>query len=255
MDSIYAAPKVVDDLKDCIFYHTMEIPGYGTVEGHWDLRADPAAYLGRVDLRGKRVLEMGTASGFLCFYMERQGAEVVAYDLSEKQAWDLVPYSRMDMQKATVNSKEIIRKLNNGWWLGHRAHQSKARVVYGDVYHVPKEIGLVDVSVFGSILLHVRDPFMALENALRLTRETVIVSELAPARLDNDPRMMFKPQFETRQPTTTWWALSPPLVQKFIGVLGFERTELTFHTQKFDGADQKIFTIVGHRTAGAPIQA
>jgi hypothetical protein len=254
MDSIYAAPKVVDDLADCRFYHTMEIPGYGTVEGQWDLRADPAAYLGRVDLRGKRVLEMGTASGFLCFYMESQGADVVAYDLSEKQSWDLVPYARLDMQKAKVQNKEIIRKLNNGWWLGHRAHQSKARVVYGDVYHVPEEIGPVDVSLFGSILLHVRDPFTALENALRLTRETVIVTDLPPVRLDNDPRMTFKPQFETCQPTTTWWQLSPPVVQGFLGVLGFERTDLTFHTQKYMGKEQKLFTMVGHRTVGAAVQ-
>ncbi len=253
MSEIYAAPRVVEDLSDCKFYHTMEIPGHGLVEGAWDLRPDPAGYLGHVDLRGKRVLEVGTASGFLCFYMESQGAEVVAYDLSEEQSWDMVPFARFNLAEGRARSKDQIRQLNNGWWLAHRAHQSKARVVYGTVYAIPEEIGPVDIAVFGSILLHVRDPFTALENALRLTRETVIISEISAIRTDNEPRMMFKPDFETRQSVTTWWQFWPPVLQRFVGVLGFERTEVTFSTQKFLGKDQKVFTIVGHRTAGQPI--
>ncbi|MBV9971725.1 MAG: hypothetical protein JO135_00155, partial [Candidatus Eremiobacteraeota bacterium] len=34
----YAEPRTVTNLSDCYFYHTMEIPGYGLVEGQWDLR-------------------------------------------------------------------------------------------------------------------------------------------------------------------------------------------------------------------------
>ena len=52
--------------------------------------------MGKVDLRGKRVLEMETASGFLCFYMESKGAEVVAYDLSPDHLWDIVPFYNID---------------------------------------------------------------------------------------------------------------------------------------------------------------
>src|SRR5262245_36618662 len=77
----YAVPRTVTDPADCYFYHTMEIPGHGLVEGEWDLRPGVEAYLGGIDFRGKRVLEVGTASGFLCFQMEARGAEVVAFDL------------------------------------------------------------------------------------------------------------------------------------------------------------------------------
>ena len=80
--SVYAEPRTVTDLEECYFYHSMEIPGYGLVEGPWDLRGGVDDYLGNVDLNGKRVLEVGTASGFLCFTMEGRGADVVAYDLS-----------------------------------------------------------------------------------------------------------------------------------------------------------------------------
>ena len=60
----------------------MTVAGLGTITGEWDLRANVRAYLGGVALQGKRVLEIGTASGFLCFAMERMGAEVISYDLS-----------------------------------------------------------------------------------------------------------------------------------------------------------------------------
>ena len=62
--------------------------------------------------------------------------------------------------------KAIIKRLNNAFWLCHKAYNSKAKVVYGTVYEIPEEIGMVDISTFGSILLHVRDPFLALQNAL-----------------------------------------------------------------------------------------
>ncbi len=64
-DSIFAAPKSVENLEDCHFYHTIEIPGFRPVEGEWDLRNRVEDYLGHAEFKGKRVLEIGTASGVL----------------------------------------------------------------------------------------------------------------------------------------------------------------------------------------------
>jgi len=175
----YAAPQAVTDLSQCYFYHTIDIPGHGTVEGPWDLRAGIDAYLGGVDLRGKRVLELGTASGFVCFQMELRGAEVVAYDLNGDLAHhqDLVPYLSEDLRRAAAEWSSLIHLINNAYWLCHRAFGSSARVVYGTVYDVPEAIGEVDVATFGCILLHLRDPFRALQSALRLVRDTVVITE------------------------------------------------------------------------------
>src|SRR4051794_38706299 len=172
----YAAPRTVTDLADCYFYHTMEVPGHGLVEGEWDLRAGVDAYLGGVELRGRRVLEIGTASGFLCFEMERRGADVVAFDLAPDQIPDLVP-SAADPDQRACEHREHMHRLTNGFWLCHRAFASRARVVYGNVYAVPEQIGPVDVATFGCVLLHLRDPFLALSSALRITRQTAIVTE------------------------------------------------------------------------------
>jgi SAM-dependent methyltransferase len=175
----YASPREVTDLAECYFYHTIEIPGVGLVEGPWDLRGGIDDYLGRVDFRGKRVLELGTASGFACFHMESRGAEVIAYDLGADLAHhqNVVPFARSPLEPKLAEYSSLIHLINNGYWFCHRAFASKARVVYGSVYEVPRSIGVVDVAVFGSILLHLRDPFQALSSALRLVRETVVLTE------------------------------------------------------------------------------
>ena len=73
--SPYAEPRTVTSLDDCYFYHTVEIPGHSVVTGEWDLRPGLDAYLGHFDFAGKRVLDVGAASGILSFHVERQGAE------------------------------------------------------------------------------------------------------------------------------------------------------------------------------------
>lgn len=273
---VEAAPRAVDDVSACDFYHSMDIPGHGSVEGQWDLRNTLGAYLGGVDLSGKRVLELGTADGYISFEIERQGAEVVSYDLSPDYRWDVVPYARSALSSARTADpghwltteerfKAGIGRLNNAYWLGHRAYGSKARVVYGDVYSVPEEVGEVDVALFGAILLHTRDPFAALQSPLRLTRETVVVTEMrdrlslppAVSRLKNvlprrvrQPAMRFLPDWRTGRDPDGWWRLSPELIVDFVGVLGFEETTVSYHTQLYKGRPRKMFTVVGRRTAG-----
>src|SRR5262249_55575765 len=132
---IYARPLEVAGPEECAFYHTMDIPGVGTVHGSWDLRGRLDEYLGGVEFKGKRVLELGTASGILCFHMEARGAEVVAFDLAPDRLWDFVPLPRMeDPERYTREGLAFFKRLHRSFWLGHRAHASKARVVHGSIY-------------------------------------------------------------------------------------------------------------------------
>jgi len=87
----YATPRKIQSLSDCYFYHTIDLPGYGTVEGEFDFRDRPGEYLGDIGFENKRVFEVGSANGFFTFFMEREGAEVVGFDLAEEDSWDVVP--------------------------------------------------------------------------------------------------------------------------------------------------------------------
>lgn len=259
-ERLYAEPRLVTDVRDCGFYHTMEIPSHGLVEGQWDLRPGIDRYLGHVSCAGKRVLDVGTASGFLTFHVERQGAEVVSYDLAPDDPWDAVPFAGTDLASYAAERREAIRKLNNGYWLCHRAVGSRARLVHGTLYALPRAIGAVDIAICGSVLLHLRDPFAALQNVLGLTTETVIVADLMPRRhllsywlgRWRRPQMTFLPDMRRRAPKDTWWILRPELVQAFLAVLGFEDTTVTSHWQLFGGRKRLLYTVVGRRTKPAP---
>jgi hypothetical protein len=246
---IYASPRIVDDPARCHFYHSMQIPGYGLVEGPWDLRPGADRYLGHYDFRGKRSLDVGTASGFLSFHMEALGAEVVSFDLSEQFPWDIVPFSGAVDPAIDLGRKNHLREINDGYWLAHRAFGSRARVVYGSVYNIPKDIGPVDVAVYGSILLHLRDPFLALENGARLARDAVIVADVAPLGLLG--WWLKRPSFEPRhdQPACwdTWWLLPPRLVREYLAILGFPRATTNWHRQLYRGKPQWLYTVVARR--------
>lgn len=279
-DDLYTAPRHVTDLAECSFYHTMEIPGYGLQEAQWDLRKTVDPYLGHVDFSGKRVLDLGKASGFLTFQMEQRGADVVAYDLSEEDDWDVVPFARLHQDQQAIHSlyppgidtwqdflrvrKEGIGFMNNGFWLAHRAMESQARLVTGTVYQVPLAIGAVDIAIFGSILLHCRDPFLALQTSARLTRETVIVTDIAPdtvrhvASLESEGSAdqaaalgnycKFVPDSAVGGPLDLWWQLSPDLVVNMLAILGFEEASVLYSQHLFMSRNVPLYTVVAKRT-------
>jgi hypothetical protein len=251
--NLWAMPQEITDINKCYFYHTMDIPGYGLRKGQWDLRAGIRQYLGNTEFKGKRVFEIGTASGFICFYMEKQGAEVVAYDLSENEAWDVVPYAGYDYEQEITMRKKEIKKLNNSFWLAHKAYKSRAKMVYGTVYNIPEAVGMYDIATLSSILLHLRDPFRALQGVARHTKKMIIITEpffspMIVPPLGNLFNTSFLPDAKKMLPKDGWWALSPKMIKKFIAVLGFEKTKTNIHLQKYFGRNKPMFTIVGYRT-------
>src|SRR5689334_8426613 len=80
--SMYAEPRNVSDLSKCRFYHAMDLPDGQFVRGNWDLRNSFEKYTGFAQFAGRRMLDVGTASGFLTFEAEKRGAEVVSFDSS-----------------------------------------------------------------------------------------------------------------------------------------------------------------------------
>jgi hypothetical protein len=241
----------VDELDDCYFYQTIELPGYGLQRGEWDLRHTADAYLGHYRFAGKRVLEVGTANGLLCFHMESRGAELVAYDLSDEQSWDLVPFFENESEKGALlaTRRKHMRRINNAWWLTYRLFHSTAKVVHGTAYEIPKAIGAVDVVTFGSVLLHMRDPLQALSRGAALAREALIITDASfgSENLDGSPIAEFLPNAELRSPVDTWWRTSPRVIWEFCLIIGFPEVTISYHTQQGRLGDQLMYTIVARR--------
>jgi len=252
----YAPEREVDDPADCYFYHCMDIPGHGEVTGQWDLRGQEQTYLGNVTLAGKTVLEIGTASGFLAFWMEAQGATVTSFDLDEQQSWDLVPFASRKQANALAVRQSVVRRINNSWWFTRRRLNAKARMIYGTVYGLDRITETFDVVTVNSVLLHLRDPFQALAQAAARTHGQIVVTDVAARQLLGEdvppgPRqfaMHFLPRFANNGPDDTWWIVPETLAREFLQILGFKTIELTYHRQRFmPDEDWYLYTLVGTR--------
>jgi O-methyltransferase len=242
-------------LEDCFFYHTVRIPDGRFIEGPWNLIGNEDTYLGAVPLRGRRVLELGPATGWLTYWMEKQGAKVVGLDLGWDLAPDLLPLSHINIPQMRKDQVAFLNRVQNAWWYLHREYNLSAQAVYGSIYDLPADLGSFDVVVFGSILLHLKDPFQALQEAAERTTGTIIVAE--PSAFDSQdnlrPLLRFNPT-EGVNPNG-WWNSSPGVITDMLGLLGFTDSTVTYHTQWYlpeagtnaEHAVAPLYTVVARR--------
>jgi SAM-dependent methyltransferase len=258
-DNLYAPPRHVSDLDKCFFYHAMDLPGYGSVPGYWDLRGREPEYLGHVDLAGKRILEIGPASGHLSFFMDRAGADVVSVEAAEDYAWEFcwdIPGQQPGTLPAQLSAhREMMRGLRNSYWLAHRAFSAKTKVHYGSAYVLPPELGRFDVSVVGCVLLHNKQPLKILENCARLTTDTIVVVEVFRDEQPAQTPVQLAPSLAIDQTSLkqgwwhTWWSFSPVFLVDVLRSMGFPHSQVTLHQQLCQGELTGLFTVVAHRDA------
>ena len=207
---LYASPRHVTDLQECLFYHRMDLPQIGTTLGDWDLRGRGDEYLGHVDFNGKRVLDVGSASGFLTYDMESRGAEVVSFDAGSAALIQMLPFMNDDVWRNRAKSlpgleADLMRR-KNAYWLAHRLLKSRARACYGNVYELPAELGQFDIVVVGQILVHLRDPIGALQSVTSHCRDTLVIAEaMDPSQT---PMQVFLGRAASGNPAPTWWPAS-----------------------------------------------
>lgn len=256
---LYEAPQTVSSVNDCDFYHTMEVPGVGIVEGQWDLREGVDKYLGGYDFSNKRVLEIGPATGFLTFHMEKYAREVVAVDLPMSDAfWDLVPYHHLGLadrnkrEDSAVRQKfkQHIARIRNGFWFAYEKLESQAKLYLGSPYDLPDELGTFDVAVLSAVLLHTQSPVRTLESCARLVTDSIIITERFDSRLGDDAVCRLDPTVEN-ETFETWWTFTPRFFQQYLSVLGFGDQKLTHHKQLLHRNLGNMFTVVASRGSRA----
>ncbi len=252
---LYEPPRDIRSLDDCNFYHTTDIPGVGTAEGQWDLRDGVDAYLGGFDFTGKRVLEIGPATGFLTFEMEKTAREVVAVELPmDRNFWNAVPYESLGLARGKNQGwtdvekqfHEHIDRMRNGFWFCHKQFNSSARVYHGSAEELPESLGEFDVVLLASILLHSRSPVAILESCARLVSGSVIITELFHPHLGEGPVCSLVPTADNRA-WDTWWGFTPRFFTQFLEVLGFTEHQVSFHQQLADNNPLDMFSVVSSR--------
>lgn len=220
---LYARPIAVRSPAECDFYHTLDLPGFGTVWGEWDLRGRFDDYLGGVPLQGRRVLDVGTASGFLTFEAEKRGASVVSLDMDHIRRQDLLPFagseSFVDRRRYNRRWNWKYRRIQLSYWLAHRLYDSHARVFYGSVYDLPKALGLFDVVILGAVLEHLANPIGALASLSRHASDTLVITNFI--RGERFSFAQFIGKASKPEDNYSWWIYSLPLYEEVLGMLGF----------------------------------
>jgi SAM-dependent methyltransferase len=240
--------------SDCEWYHTSVLSSGDVIQGAWDLRGGETAYLGGVSFAGKRVLELGPATGYLTFWMERAGAEVVGLEAGFDIPVDLIPFEGRDMRVEKGIIMETVDRVHNSWWFMHEDLGSRSKLVHGDIYRQPADLGHFDTSVFGAILLHLRDPWGAIAETARKTKERIIITDVLEDDIDPASNIM---RFASagREAITNWWMISPGAIVGMLTRLGFGKTSISYHSQthhlghRLDEAPigMSMFTVVGER--------
>jgi tRNA (mo5U34)-methyltransferase len=187
--------RLRDRLDRVGWYHTQELaPGIVT-PGLFDLRPYVSRYGIPDDLSGRRALDVGTFEGFWAFELERRGAEVVALDVDRIQQLDWPPGLRPAGDE----------RRGEGFELAADALGSSVERMGMSVYDAtPEELrGTFDLILCGSVLIHLRDPMLALERMARLCRGQLILAEEYSRRLA--PLPFAAAEFRGETPWMTWW--------------------------------------------------
>jgi tRNA (mo5U34)-methyltransferase len=196
------------------WWHSFELPDGTRIDGVCDL----AGLKNRIaqfpipdDLRGKRVLDIGTWDGWFAFEMEHRGAEVVAVD-----NWD----------------NPLFREM-------HARLASRIDYRQADMYDLtPERLGRFDIVLFMGVLYHLKHPLLALERVCALTTEMAAVDSFILREehrkghdVSSRPIMEFYETNEFGGQTDNWIGPSLPCLLAFCRTAGFARVELRSQIQ------------------------
>jgi tRNA (mo5U34)-methyltransferase len=158
--------SLLDRARTLSWYHTIPLlPGYAT-QGEFDHRPYVEHYGLPLDMSGMRALDVATFNGFWAFEMERRGAEVVALDLDDPAGLDWPAFRPREVPPAIENAG-----LGEGFRVAHELLGSEVRRVECSIYDAePGSLGHFDLVFCGSMLIHLKNQFLALERMRDLLR-------------------------------------------------------------------------------------
>jgi tRNA (mo5U34)-methyltransferase len=215
-----AEQRLRERIGELSWYHTQEpVPGVVT-PGMFDLRQFVHRYGLPDDLSGQRVLDVGTFEGFWAFELESRGAEVTAIDIDRVQDLDWPPRMRPAEDARRGEGFELIRA----------ARGSSVRRVGSSIYDAGPETlgGTFDLVFCGSVLIHLRDPMLALERMAALCRGRLILAE-EYSRRGNWLPFRNLVEFRGESDSMVWWRPSSRAWLAMVRCAGFEDVRLAGH--------------------------
>jgi tRNA (mo5U34)-methyltransferase len=214
-----------------VWYHTIELPGGIVTPGVYDHRELVPHYGIPDDLRGRSVLDVGPADGFWSLEFERRGADVTAVDVAGASDVDLP-------STASTLAREHCSQWSpgDGFDLARRARGSKIKVRSARVYELdPETHGRFDLVHMGDLLLHLRDPVLALQRLRSVTAGEALLSDCYDPTLDGEARLS---RYLGGWSWATWSIPSLTTLAQMVADAGFSTVEpvITYRLDQRDGS-------------------
>ena len=237
MSSVDAPADLRAGVQEQAWYHTLELAPGVVTPGWFDTREVPGRIGFPASLAGQRCLDVGTFDGFWAFEMERRGAEdVLGIDILDPRGWDWPIGSPPDVVEALAARK----RGGEGFELARRALGSRVRREELSVYDVTEaSAGRFDFIFVGSLLLHLRDPVLALERLRGVCDGALLVLDVV------DPWMTAR---HPRRPVATldgrdrpwWWQPNLAGLARMVDAAGFRRVRRPRIVRMPRGAGQPV---------------
>lgn len=160
--------------EEMAWYHTFDLPGPITTRGLFDHRRLVSRLPIPSSLAGWRCLDVASSDGFFAFEMARRGAaEVVSVDLPDHGDQDFTGPRRL-----AAGRRLPAGRANRCFETVAEATGLDVARVDGSVYDLDKlGLGEFDFVFMGNILLHLRDPILALRAVAAVTRGELLSFE------------------------------------------------------------------------------
>src|SRR5260221_1382109 len=238
-----AAQLSYADIEKYYWYHTIELPDGLVTPGLYDLRASVSNCGFPQDLRGKSVLDVGSATGFFAFEFARRGAHVVSVELPSLYALDRFPgqdiehtiekIGEMIVPKSLGGVRDYVRKytaeqlyfylLEGPFEFCRKLLNVPVERCCSTVYDLSEsKLGRAfDLVFMGDILLHTLHPLNALAAVAPLCSGTLVLSQTLPDEPGEKPAMHYVGGDSPGSDEVSWWLPNKACMVQLLKKLGF----------------------------------
>jgi len=241
-----AARLGLGDVRDYYWYHTIDLGDGLVTPGMHDYRSTLAAFRFPESMRGMKVLDVGSATGFFAFEFERRGAQVVSVELPSLQALDRFPGQTTEQVVAKIgkmlascrpdgsapgssySAADLYFALLEGpFQFCKRRLNSRVERCYSTVYDLSAEkLGgkEFDLVFAGDVLVHTLYPLRALAALAPLCMGTLVLSQNMPEQ-PPEPAMLYVGGGVSGEDDLSWWLPNRACLEQMLQKLGFRTVE------------------------------
>lgn len=247
------------------WYHTVDLGDGLVTPGSFDYRASIDQFGFPASLSGATALDVGSATGFFAFELERRGAAVVSVELPALSRWDhfpgetttgiigklrerlafhsLRPQGEIAELFRSMADDELYDVLLNGPFQFCRDRlRSKVERVYCTIYELEAALPnrRFDLVMLGDILVHSVDPLRALGQAAAVCANELVIADDIQGD-DNEPAALrYVGGSRAESDIAEWWRPNVNWYRQVLARLGFREFEIghSFETTVRPGGEK-----------------